>query len=167
MTADVSEEEKPVTPPVPEYLSPLRWQWILFVTRRQEVRFLYWPAQHPAGHRRIRMFDRGGYDIGTLVWKVCDACRVGSINKISITIEHQRQDLGRRLIRRALADGPGYTWQTTGQSPEAKHFFPALEKEMGTAFPQYGGVCEHLAPSPGHRPLPPGRHPRPVLEHGI
>ncbi|MFB7112753.1 hypothetical protein [Streptomyces sp. NPDC056291] len=48
---------------------------------------------------------------------MCGACRVGSINKISITIERQRQELGRRLIRRALADGPGYSWQTTGQSP--------------------------------------------------
>jgi hypothetical protein len=65
------------------------------------------------------MFDREGYDIGMLVWMVCDACRVGSINKISLTIEHQGQGLGRRLIRRALNDGPGYTWQTTGQSPEA------------------------------------------------
>ncbi|MFE1444081.1 GNAT family N-acetyltransferase [Streptomyces sp. NPDC058739] len=128
-----------MTPPVTEYLSPLRLRWILLTTQRQEVRFLYWPPRRPAGHRRIRMFDREGYDIGTLVWMVCDDCRVGSINKISITIEHQRQRIGRRLIRRALADGPGYTWQTTGQSPEAKQFFPALEKETGVAFPRTAG----------------------------
>lgn len=167
VTAEVPEKEKLVTPPVPEYLSPLRWRWLVFVTRRQEVRFLYWPPRQPAGHRRIRMFDRDGYDIGTVVWKVCDACRVGSINKISITIEHQRQGLGRRLIRRALADGPSYTWQTTGQSPEAKRFFSVLEKEMGTVFPQYGGVCEHLASPPGYQPPPTDRRPRPVLERGI
>lgn len=100
------------------------------------------------------MFDREGYDIGTLVWMVCDDCRVGSINKISITIEHQRQGLGRRLVRRALADGPGYTWQTTAQSPEAKQFFPAMETETGAAFPAYGGACEHLASPPGYRPIP-------------
>jgi GNAT superfamily N-acetyltransferase len=109
-----------VTPPVPAYLSTLRWRWILLTARRQEVRFLYWPPRHAAGHRTIQMFDRDGYDLGQLEWMVCDTCRVGSINKISIAVEHQRRGLGRRLIRRALADGPGSTWQTTGQSPEAK-----------------------------------------------
>jgi hypothetical protein len=44
------------------------------------------------------------------VWKVCVSCRVGSINQISITVDYQRQGLGRRLIRRALVDGPGYRW---------------------------------------------------------
>ncbi|MFJ4836469.1 hypothetical protein ACIP79_42250 [Streptomyces sp. NPDC088747] len=113
-----------MTPPVPGHLSPLRWRWILFTTRHQEVRFVYGPPRQPTGHRRIRMFDRDGYDVGTLVWKVCDTCRVGSINKISITDGLQRQGLGRRLILRALADGPEYTWQTTGQSPQAQRFFP-------------------------------------------
>ncbi|MGW7671570.1 hypothetical protein ACWGJX_31275 [Streptomyces sp. NPDC054775] len=156
-----------MTPPVLEYLSPLRWRWILRVTRRQEVRFLCWPPRHPAGHRDIRMFDRDGYDIGRLVWMVCDACRVSSINKISIDPDAQRQGFRRRLIRRALADGPDYTWQTTGQSPEAKQFFPVLEKEMGVAFPQYGGVCELLAPPSGYGPPPPGQRRRPVLGRNI
>ncbi|WP_217503976.1 hypothetical protein, partial [Streptomyces lunaelactis] len=70
---------------MPENLSPLRWRWMLLTTRRQEVRFVFWPPRRPTGHRRIRMFDRQGYDIGTLVWIVCDTCRVGSINKISIS----------------------------------------------------------------------------------
>lgn len=152
-----------MTPPVPEYLSPLRWRWILLITKHREVRFLYWPPQCPTGHRDLRMFDRDGYDIGRLVWLVCDTCRVGSINKISIDPDYQRRGLGRRLIRCALDDGPNYTWQTTGQSPEAKQSFPALEKELGLALPQYGGVCEHLSSAPGYRPLPPGRRPRPVL----
>ncbi|MGW3645540.1 GNAT family N-acetyltransferase [Streptomyces sp. NPDC000878] len=106
-----------MTPPVPECLSPLRWRWILLITQRREVRFLYWPPRRPTGHRDLRMFDRDGYDVGRLVWVVCDACRVGSINKISIDPDYQRQGLGRRLVLRALTDGPGYTWQTTGQSP--------------------------------------------------
>ncbi|MEU1597341.1 hypothetical protein ABZ468_31950 [Streptomyces sp. NPDC005708] len=151
-----------MSPAVPEYLSLLRWRWILFSTRRQEVRFVYWPPRQPTGHRRIRMFDRNGYDIGVLVWRVCDVCRVGSINQISITT--QRQGLGRRLIRRALADGPGYAWQTTGQSPEARQFFPAMERETGVAFPEYGGVCDHFTARPGPRLLPRRRRLRPVLE---
>ncbi|WP_232838704.1 GNAT family N-acetyltransferase [Streptomyces geranii] len=89
-----------------------------------------------------------------------DTCRVGSINKISIDPDSQRQGLGRRLVLRAFADSPGYTWQTTGQSPEAKQFFPALERELRVAFPQNGGVCEHLA-------SPPGRRPRPVLIRNV
>lgn len=156
-----------MTPPVPEYLSPLRWRWILLTTQHREVRFLYWPPRHPTGHRNLRIFDRDGYDIGRLVWLVCDTCRVGSINKISIDPDEHRKGLGRRLIRRALADGPGYTWQTTGQSPEAKKFFPALEKELNVAFPEYGGVCKHLAPPRGYRTPPPGRRPRPVLERNL
>ncbi|MEU0649153.1 GNAT family N-acetyltransferase [Streptomyces umbrinus] len=156
-----------MTPPVPEYLSPLRWRWILLITQRREVRFLYWPPRRPTGHRDLRIFDRDGYDIGRLVWVVCDTCRVGSINKISIDPDCQRQGLGRRMVLRSLADGPGYTWQTTGQSPEAKQFFPALERELGVAFPQYGGVCGHLASPPGYRPPPPGRHPRPVLIRNV
>lgn len=102
------------------------------------------------------MFDRDGYDIGRLVWVVCDTCRVGSINKISISPDHHRQDLRRRMIRRALAGSPGCTWQTTHQSPQG-----------GVALPEFGGVCEHLASPTGHRPPPPGRRPRPVLERGV
>ena len=67
-------EEQPVTPPVPEYLSPLRWRWILLSTRHRAVRFLYWPPLQPTGYRNLRVFDRDGYDIGRLVWVVCDAC---------------------------------------------------------------------------------------------
>lgn len=156
-----------MAPPIPESLPPLRWRWILLTTRHCAVRFVYWPPQHPTGYRNLRMFDRDGYDIGRLVWVVCDACRVGSINKISIDPDHHRQGLGRRMLLRALADGPGYTWQTTHQSPQARQFFPALEEETGIALPAYGGVCTHLSAPAGYRAPPPGRRPRPVLERGV
>jgi hypothetical protein len=133
-----------VSPPVPETLSPLRWRWTLLVTRRDEIRFLYWPPRHPAGHRRITMFDREGYDVGTLVWMVCDGCRVGSINKISIMDPFQRLGLGRRLISRAVSDRPSFYWRTTGQSPSAKQFFPVLASELGVAFEERGKACEHV-----------------------
>ncbi len=89
-------------------------------------------------------YDARDYDIARLVWQVCDQCCRGSINKISISPEWQRRGVGRRLISRALRDGPGYTWSTSGQSPEAKRFFPALTAETGTAFPEYGGGCVHF-----------------------
>lgn len=162
----VSVEEL-MTLSVPECISPLRWRWMLFLTRRQEVRFVYWPPYQTTGLRRIRMYDRSGYDIGMLVWVVCDACHVGSINKISISPEYQRQGIGRRLIRRALADGPGYRWQTTGQSPEAKRFFPVLGEEVGFVFAEYGGVCEHLSSRHGHRSAADRRRLRPVLLHDV
>ncbi|MFF1359595.1 hypothetical protein [Streptomyces sp. NPDC058297] len=75
----------------PSYLSPFRWRWIQFITRRQEVRFLYWPPRTPTKYRNLRMYDRAGYEIGRLVWVVCDDCRVASINKISIVPDHPRQ----------------------------------------------------------------------------
>jgi hypothetical protein len=113
------------------------------------------------------MFDRDADEIGRLVWMICDNCRIGSINKISIIPDCHHKGLGRRLIRRALADGPDYTWQTTGQSPQAKQFFPALEKELGVAFPQHGGVCEHLSPPRGYQPSPSSRRAHPILERNV
>jgi GNAT superfamily N-acetyltransferase len=155
-----------MTPPVPDRLPPLRWRWILLTTRHQEARFLYWPPQEPTGLRRLGMFDQRGYDIGVLVWRMCDDCRIGSIAKISIALGHQRQGLGRRLVRRALADGPDYAWRTSGQSPDAKPFFAALGREADVAFAERAGSCEHLK-SHGYRPSPPGRRPRPALERDI
>ncbi|MEU5099767.1 GNAT family N-acetyltransferase [Streptomyces sp. NPDC020996] len=156
-----------MAPPVPGSLSPLRWRWILLTTRHRDVRFLYWPPQHPTGHRNLRMFDRDGYNIGRLVWVVCDTCRVASINKISIDPDRHRRGLGRRLVRRALADGPGYAWQTTHQSPHARKFFPVLEEEFRVALPEFGGVCEHLASPTRFRTPSTGRRPRPVLERSV
>jgi len=154
-----------MTPPVPGSFSTRQWRWILLVTRRHDVRFLYWPPHHPAGLRRIKMYDRNGYDVGQLVWMVCDECGVGSINKISIVDWFQRQGLGRRLVQRAVADGPDYRWRTTGQSPMAKKFFPVIELETGMTIPEHASICEHLH---GRHPMPrPASYPRPVLDPGV
>jgi hypothetical protein len=156
-----------MTPPVPDRLPPLRWRWILLTTRHQEVRFLYWPPRHPTGHRRLGMFDQRGYDIGVLVWRVCDDCRIGGIDKISITNAFHRRGLGRRMVRRALADGPGHAWRTSGRSAEARLFFASLEKELGIVFAERSGSCEHLRSPTGYQPPAPGRRLRPVLERGV
>jgi GNAT superfamily N-acetyltransferase len=155
-----------VASPIPESLSPLRWRWILLTTRHREVRFIYWPPQHPTGYRNLRMFDRDGYDIGRLVWVVCDACCVGSINKISIDPDHHRQGLGRRMLRRALDDGPGYAWQTTHQSPRPGSSFPPWMRRPISRFPS----TEGSAPTSPHRPgtgLPRGTSSSPRAYRGV
>jgi hypothetical protein len=60
----------------------------------------------------------GAHD-ARLVWQVCDECRYGRINKISVAPEHQRQGLRRRMLLRALRDGPGYDWRTTASPTTA------------------------------------------------
>ena len=66
---------------------------------------------------------------------------------------------------RALRDGPGYTWVTSGQSPDAKKFFPAITAETGVTFTEYGSGCQHMThDSDGRLPPPAGRPPKPVVE---
>ncbi|WP_344948335.1 GNAT family N-acetyltransferase [Sphaerisporangium flaviroseum] len=125
-------------------MSKIRWWWVRMTTPGATLRFVYHPPDLPAGLRQMYVYDARDYDIARLVWQVCDQCGRGSINKISISPEWQRRGVGRRLISRALRDGPSYTWSTSGQSPEAKQFFPALTAETGTAFPEYGGGCAHF-----------------------
>lgn len=132
-------------PPVPEYVSPTWWKWVLWRTRKWPQRFLYYSPDRPADLRRINVHDHAGYHHAALVWQVCDACRVGRINKISIVDDWQRQGLGRRLVLRALRDGPDYVWRTTGQSPDARKFFPRLTEETGIAFTENGTTCEHIS----------------------
>ena len=129
---------------LPEGMTRSRWLYARLLTCGEPVRFVYHPPGEPADHRQLRMYDDNTGDIGVLFWQVCDYCRVGSINKISISPEFQRRGFGRRLILRALRDGPGYRWATSGQSPEAKRFFPRITAEVGVEFTERGGTCRHV-----------------------
>jgi GNAT superfamily N-acetyltransferase len=153
---------------IPGQMSAARWLLARLLTPGAKVRFVYHPPADPMGLRGIYVHDEHGYDIGTLVWRVCSSCRWGCITKISITPEWQRRGLGRRLISRALRDGPGYTWATSGQSPEAKKFFPALTAETGVTFTERGPACPHVD---RHRRAGSaaggGRWPKPALERDI
>jgi GNAT superfamily N-acetyltransferase len=82
----------------------------------------------------------GAHD-ARLVWQVCDECRYGRINKISVAPEHQRQGLRRRMLLRALRDGPGYDWRTTGQSDHGRAFFTAMRAETGAALTRAVRSC--------------------------
>jgi GNAT superfamily N-acetyltransferase len=149
-------------------MSAARWLFARLLTPGAPVRFVYHPPAEPVGLRVIFMHDQQGYDIGTLVWQVCSSCRWGSISKISIAHEWQRRGLGRRLISRALRDGPGYTWVTSSQSPDAKKFFPILTAETGVTFTQRGPACLHAKSHGRDGPAAQRkRWPKPVAERGI
>ncbi|MDT0352901.1 GNAT family N-acetyltransferase [Pseudonocardia charpentierae] len=120
------------------------WALARWRTRAHDVRFLYRPPPSPVWNRRLTVCDTDWLDVAELVWQVCDDCRRGRINKISIAVEYQRQGLGRRLVRRAWRDGPDQTWTTTSQSPEAQRFFPVITAETGAAFTPHGGGCPHF-----------------------
>ncbi|MEO3874707.1 GNAT family N-acetyltransferase [Nonomuraea sp. B12E4] len=148
-------------------VSRLRWWWTRITTPHAPLRFVYHPPTRPTDLREIYVYDPDDYDIARLVWQVCDECRHGSINKISIDQEWQRRGLGRRLIHRALRDGPTYAWATSGQSPEARKFFPIMSAETGAAFTAHGPSCPHTGLDRrglAAERLPP---PRAVIEHDI
>jgi GNAT superfamily N-acetyltransferase len=131
----------------------------------QPVRFTYQPPDKPAGLRVIHLYDREGYDVGQFVWQVCRACRRASINKISVVDSWQRRGLGRRLIARALRDGPGCACVTSGQSPGAKRFFAVISAETGI---ERGAGCTHMRTD--RRYVPPDRRqrpPRPRLDRTV
>lgn len=128
----------------PEGLSRWRWRLILRRTRDVPVRFLYWPPTCPTGLHKIGMYDPDGYDLGIIIWRRCDHCRLGIIQKISITDPYQRRGLGRRLLLAAARDSPDYTWRTSAQSPAGKAFFTAISRATGIAFPVGQTLCQHL-----------------------
>jgi GNAT superfamily N-acetyltransferase len=146
-------------------MSAPRWLLARMMSPGQPVRFIYQPPNKPAGLRVIHLYDRDGYDIGQFVWQVCRACQRASINKISITNDWQRRGLGRRLIARALGDGPGYAWVTSGQSPDAKKFFARISAETGIAFAERGSGCTHMKDDRRYVPRDKRRRsPRPTLD---
>lgn len=124
----------PSNPPTPAGMTPFRW-WVARVTSPgQQVRFLCTPPHALDDLDVIQMYDQEGYDVGYFAWRTCDECRRGYIVKISISPEFQRSGYGRRLVQRALRDGSDYAWSTSGQSPDARRFFPVMSAETGAAF---------------------------------
>lgn len=51
---------------------PVRERW---ADLHREVQVRYSPPLRPTGYENLRVFDRDGYDIGRLVWVVCDTQR--------------------------------------------------------------------------------------------
>lgn len=131
-------------PPTPEQLAPWRWRLWLRKTRSERMRFVYYAEAWTAGFRELFMYDETGLDRGRLVWRVCDACQRAVICKISLDVDVHRQGYGRRLILRALRDGPDYSWTTSGQSPDGVRFFAAMSAETGAAFTGGARTCEHI-----------------------
>jgi GNAT superfamily N-acetyltransferase len=144
---------------MPEGLGAVRWWWILRRCRHDEQVFLYYPNVQDAEYQVLMVCSREGHDHAILIWQVCHQCRCGLIAKISMIPEWQGQGLGRRLINRALRDGPQYQWTTSSQSPEGRRFFPVLAKESG-ALLTVGPACAHIEAAKR-------TFPRPRLERGV
>ena len=147
-------------PPTPDRLAPWRWRLWLWRTRSSPMRFVYYPEAFLAGFRNLYMYDQTGLDRGRLVWRVCDSCQRAAICKISLDPDVHRQGHGRRLILRALRDGPDYSWTTSGQSVDGSRFFAAMSAETGAAFSDGVRTCEHITSS---GPLTTSQ-PRPALD---
>lgn len=128
----------------PPYVSQWRWRWWKLRTFGSPVRIIYYPPATSTEHHVLDMNTPDAWACGTLQWQVCHTCRRGIICKISIADVYQRRGYGRRMILRALQTGPGYTWVTSGQSEQAKMFFPAMSMETGAAFTEGGGACSHI-----------------------
>ncbi|MEU3918971.1 GNAT family N-acetyltransferase [Streptomyces sp. NPDC029004] len=141
-------------------MGEFKWSWVKARYPRTDKFFLYYPNGRSADAQVIDVCGRDGNAHATLIWNVCHSCRHGLIAKISIIPEWQRQGLGRRLLMRALYDGPGYNWATTSQSPEGQPFFPAMARESRAALTNNGQVCDHIDLSNRH-------FPKPRLEYGI
>ncbi|MGW3147269.1 hypothetical protein ACWDG1_21825 [Streptomyces sp. NPDC001177] len=139
---------------MPESVSEFRWWWIKLSNPEDERFFLYYPNSGSADHRVLRVCDRDGLDHAILIWNICHECRCGVIAKISMIPEWQRQGLGRRLVRWALREGPGYEWVTSSQSPEGRRFFPVLARETGAALINRGKVCVHIDAADRSYPKP-------------
>lgn len=144
---------------MPEGLSEVRWRWMLRRRRHDQRIFLYYPNGQDAGYQVLKVCSRAGHDHAILIWQVCHQCRRGLIAKISMIPEWQGLGLGRRLINRALRDGPDYQWTTSSQSSEGQGFFPVLAKESG-ALLTVGPACAHIETA--ERTFP-----RPRLERGV
>lgn len=152
-------------PSHPEYMSGLRWRVLRLLSPGQPLRFVYYPPTRSADLRVIRPYNGDGHDMARLVWQVCDDCERASLNKISIDPNWQRRGLGRRLINRALRDGPDYAWVTSGQSPAAKRFFPVISNETGVVFEERGRSCQHMNAARNTYVARPA--PQPVLDRTI
>lgn len=126
------------------------------------VTFVYTPPMAPTGPRKITVYGPDGRDVGVNYWSVCAACRCGVILRISLAPGWQRCGLGRRLVLRALRDGPGYRWSTTGQSPVARRFFPVLSAETGVVLQATDTECDHLKDGDWGTGDPAVPRPRPV-----
>lgn len=150
-------------PPIPSRLAPWRWRLWLWKTRAEPMRFVYYPEDWPAGFRNLYMYDQTGLDCGRLVWRVCDVCQRAAVCKISLDPYVHRQGYGRRLLLRALRDGPGYMWTTSGQSSDGARFFTAMSAETGVAFVDGARTCEHIA---SNGPATTSQ-PRPALDRSV
>ncbi|MGW2224278.1 GNAT family N-acetyltransferase [Streptomyces formicae] len=102
------------------------------------------PETSPASCQALTMLDPHNRSIGCLRYQLCHPCRVGHILNIAVAAHWQGQGLARHALHTVLAEGEGYAWSTSRQSPEGRRFFAAMEEETEIAFPADGARCPHM-----------------------
>lgn len=148
-------EEEPSTPGVFDAhrlprrvlrrVSPL-W-WLRRLDARANVRLV--PQDHdpdPDALREILML-RGGYEVGSLKYLLCDECQLGCVAKIEVDEDYQGRGLGTRALELVRAQAPGYQWCTTSQDDTAVTFWQRIARRTGDAYTDDDGdlkPCPHM-----------------------
>lgn len=118
------------------------------------------PAAEPAGSLRLELLysdDQGrvmlylfsgGRHVGKLAYLACTECSIGAVLKISIYEPHDRQGVGRLLVRMLRDRHPGLAWYTTWQQPAAVDFWRKMAHESGQPYTARERFCRHPSPYP-------------------
>jgi len=132
--------------------------------------FMYHPPRSPAAYRQIVLYNVTGnkpVHAGRLVWQLCERCRQGSVHDISVDKGTRLDQFGRRAIKRALRDGPSFTWMT--RSVAAIEILRAVAADVGVIFAAELKSCRHILAAGGREPSDPSLWdgPRPRREREI
>ncbi|MBO2454249.1 hypothetical protein J4573_44680 [Actinomadura barringtoniae] len=133
--------------------------------------FMYHPPRSPAAYRQIVLYNTAGkkpVHAGRLVWQLCERCRQGSVYEISVGKGTRLDHFGRRAIKRALRDGPSFTWSMT-QETAAIETLREVAADLGVAFAADLDGCRHIRAGRDGDPSDPESWdgPRPRLEREI
>lgn len=104
----------------------------------------------PQYNRRVAISYRG-LDIGRLDYRVCAACRIGWVGKISIDEPYQGRGIATRALALTRSLHPGCRWCTSGQYVTARTFWARVARKSGERYlppDKQLSPCTHI----DHRP---------------
>ncbi|GHC89816.1 GNAT family N-acetyltransferase [Streptomyces flavofungini] len=99
-----------------------------------------------AGRQTLTALDPHDRPVGRLDFQICHTCRRGFIRNIAVAVHWQDRGIAREALHHALAQElrAHYTWSTTRQTSDGRHFFTAMEEETDVAFPANATKCPHI-----------------------